>query len=159
MPTPVETQLYLAREADTLALGEKIAGLVTQGMFISLHGNLGSGKTTLTRGLLRGLGFAEKVKSPTYTLVEHYRLSALDLYHFDFYRFNNALELSDAGFRDYFEGHNVCVVEWPERASEILPAADLDIQLTIEGDGRRARIDAATQKGKTCLAQLRGGLT
>jgi tRNA threonylcarbamoyladenosine biosynthesis protein TsaE len=159
MSTPVETQLYLAGEADTLALGEKIAGFVGHGMFIALHGNLGSGKTTLTRGLLRGLGFAEKVKSPTYTLVEHYKLSTIDLYHFDFYRFNKASELSDAGFRDYFEGHNVCVLEWPERASEFLPAADLDIQLTIEGEGRRARIDAATKKGKTCLTQLRKGLT
>jgi tRNA threonylcarbamoyladenosine biosynthesis protein TsaE len=159
MPKPVETNMYLAQESDTLALGEKIAGLVGQGMFISLHGNLGSGKTTLTRGLLRGLGFAEKVKSPTYTLVEHYKLSTLDLYHFDFYRFNDAAELSDAGFRDYFEGHNVCVVEWPERVAEILPAADLEIHLSIDGNGRRVRVDASTEKGKNCLAQLSRGLT
>lgn len=152
--TAVETQVFLDREAATLALGEKISEWVGQGMFIALHGNLGSGKTTLTRGLLRGLGFEGKVKSPTYTLVEHYKLPKLDLYHFDFYRFNDPSEMSDAGFRDYFEGHNVCVVEWPERAAGRLPAADLKIELAVEDNGRSAKISAPTQRGKICLAKM-----
>jgi tRNA threonylcarbamoyladenosine biosynthesis protein TsaE len=123
-------------------------------MFLALSGNLGSGKTTLTRGVLRGLGFEGKVKSPTYTLVELYNLSRLDLYHFDLYRFNEPQEWLDAGFGDYFEARNLCLVEWPERAGELLPVPDLEISLSMEGDGRRIRIAAETEHGKRCLDRL-----
>ena len=85
-----ERSVFLADEAATLALGNRLAATIEPGMYVALSGNLGSGKTTLTRGLLRGLGYQGKVKSPTYTLVEPYNLSKLDLYHFDFYRFNDA---------------------------------------------------------------------
>jgi tRNA threonylcarbamoyladenosine biosynthesis protein TsaE len=123
-------------------------------MYVALSGNLGSGKTTLTRGLLRGLGYRGKVKSPTYTLVEPYNLSKLDLYHFDFYRFNNPQEWVDAGFRDYFEPRSVCVVEWPERAQGLLPTPDLKIALSEEAGGRRVNIAAETEHGKRCLNRL-----
>ena len=104
---------------------------------IYLSGELGSGKTTLVRGLLRALGYEGRVKSPTYTLVELYSVSRLNLYHFDFYRFKNRAEWLSSGFRDYFNPESVCVVEWPERAGDLLPPADLGIRLEISGLGRR----------------------
>ena len=149
-----ERSLFLPDEAATLAFGNRLALVIEAGLFVALSGNLGSGKTTLTRGILRGLGYKGKVKSPTYTLVELYNLSKLDLYHFDFYRFNNPQEWLDAGFRDHFEPRNVCLVEWPERAGDLLPIADLKISLTMQGNGRRARIAAQTEHGKRCLDRL-----
>jgi tRNA threonylcarbamoyladenosine biosynthesis protein TsaE len=146
--------LFLSDEAATLALGNQLAQVLEPGMFVALLGNLGSGKTTLTRGVLRGLGFAGKVKSPTYTLVELYNLSRLDLYHFDLYRFNDPQEWVDAGFGDYFEPRHLCLVEWPERAGGLLPVPDLEISLNVEDDGRRIRIAAETEHGKRCLDRL-----
>ena len=141
-------------EAATLALGNQLAQVLEPGLFLALSGNLGSGKTTLTRGILRGLGYPGKVKSPTYTLVELYNLSRLDLYHFDLYRFNDPQEWLDAGFGDHFEPRNLCLVEWPERAGDLLPVPDLKISLNVEGDGRRIRIAAETEHGKRCLDRL-----
>ena len=149
-----ERSVLLPDEAATLAFGNRLALVIEAGLFVALSGNLGSGKTTLTRGILRGLGYKGKVKSPTYTLVELYNLSKLDLYHFDFYRFNDLQEWLDAGFRDHFEPRNVCLVEWPERAGDLLPIADLKISLTMQGNGRRARIAAQTEHGKRCLDRL-----
>ena len=149
-----ERSVLLPDEAATLAFGNRLALVIEAGLFVALSGNLGSGKTTLTRGILRGLGYKGKVKSPTYTLVELYNLSKLDLYHFDFYRFNDPQEWLDAGFRDHFEPRNVCLVEWPERAGDLLPIADLKISLTMQGNGRRARIAAQTEHGKRCLDRL-----
>lgn len=147
-------EALLPDEAVTLALGAQLAQVLEPGMFVALSGNLGSGKTTLTRGILRGLGHAGKVKSPTYTLVELYNLSRLDLYHFDFYRFKDQQEWLDAGFGDHFDARNLCVVEWPERAGDLLPVPDLKITLHMEGDGRRIRIAAETEHGKRCLDRL-----
>jgi tRNA threonylcarbamoyladenosine biosynthesis protein TsaE len=149
-----ERSVFLSDEAATLALGNLLAAVIEPGMYVALSGNLGSGKTTLTRGLLRGLGYQGKVKSPTYTLVELYNLSKLDLYHFDFYRFNDPQDWLDAGFRDHFEPRNVCVVEWPERAQGLLPAPDLKIALSEEAGGRRVNIAAETEHGKRCLNRL-----
>ena len=146
--------LFLPDEAATLALGNRLALALEPGLYVALSGNLGSGKTTLTRGILRGLGYQGKVKSPTYTLVELYNLSKLDLYHFDFYRFNDPQEWLDAGFRDHFEPRNICLVEWPERAEGLLPPADLKMALNEEGGGRRARIAAETEHGRHCLDRL-----
>lgn len=145
---------YLEDEAATLAFGEKIAAALDPGLFISLSGELGTGKTTLARGILRGLGYGGKVKSPTYTLVELYKLSRLDLYHFDLYRFNDPQELLDAGFQEHFGGGNICLVEWPERVSGLLPQADLKIALVAERAGRRLKIVAETERGRHCLKKL-----
>jgi tRNA threonylcarbamoyladenosine biosynthesis protein TsaE len=124
-------------------------------MRIYLRGELGSGKSTLIRGLLRGLGVRTRVKSPTYTLVELYVVSRLNLYHFDFYRFLNARELADAGLADYFEGDGVCLVEWPERAGDLLPGPDLEITLAYLGAGREIHARAHTASGERCLARCR----
>jgi tRNA threonylcarbamoyladenosine biosynthesis protein TsaE len=124
-------------------------------MVIYLSGDLGAGKTTLARGLLRGLGYAGRVKSPTYTLVEVYEFSRLYLYHFDFYRFNDPQELAEAGFRDYFNSDSVCLVEWPEKAAARLPAADLRILMQVAGSGRSVGIFAETEAGEFCLRHLK----
>ena len=145
---------FLPDEAATLGFGEKLAQVLQPGLIVALSGELGSGKTTLARGVLRGLGYEGKVKSPTYTLVEHYKLSRLDLYHFDFYRFKDSRELLEAGFRDDFDSRNVCLIEWAERAQELLPTADLSVSLVEERGGRRIRIAAQTRLGKNCLARI-----
>lgn len=149
-----ERSIFLSEEAATLALGQRLAAVIEPGLYLALSGELGSGKTTLVRGLLRGLGYGGKVKSPTYTLVELYNLSKLDLYHFDLYRFKDPHEWIDAGFRDYFQPRTVCVVEWPERAQDLLPPPDLRIALNVEAAARRARILAVTEQGRRCLDRL-----
>jgi tRNA threonylcarbamoyladenosine biosynthesis protein TsaE len=108
----------LPADADTLALGGALAAGLTPGMVVYLSGELGAGKTTLVRGVLRGLGYEGKVKSPTFTLVEVYEVSRLYLYHFDFYRFSDPRELGEAGFREYFNPRSVCLVEWPEKSNK-----------------------------------------
>lgn len=123
-------------------------------MVIYLEGDLGAGKTTLTRGILRGLGFGGRVKSPTYTLVESYAVSNLYLYHFDLYRFADPEEWEDAGFRDYFNPQSVCLIEWADKAEGFLPPPDWIIFLAPEGDGRRARIETCSELGKTCATSI-----
>jgi tRNA threonylcarbamoyladenosine biosynthesis protein TsaE len=146
---------FLDGEPATLAFGAELARVLTPGLKLYLRGNLGAGKTTLVRGILRGLGYTEKVKSPTYTLVELYKVSNLYLYHFDFYRFTDAEEWEEAGFREYFGAESVCLVEWPEKAGDLLPAPDLEITLAIEQEGRRVEVAALTENGRKCLTRLK----
>lgn len=146
---------YLDAEADTLALGAEFASAIRPGTVIYLSGDLGAGKTTLARGLLRGLGYHGKVKSPTFTLLEVYKFSRLYLYHFDFYRFSDPRELGDAGFREYFNPDSVCLVEWPEKAAAGLPAADVKILMQVDGSGRRVGIFAETEAGRLCIQHLK----
>ena len=117
--------LHLPDEQATRRFGARLAAVLQPGMSVHLSGDLGSGKTTLARGVLRALGFAGKVKSPTYTLVEPYIDSRLTLYHFDFFRFREPGEWRDAGFRECFNERSICLVEWPEKAAGLLPAPDL----------------------------------
>jgi tRNA threonylcarbamoyladenosine biosynthesis protein TsaE len=145
----------LPSEADTLSLGAALARGFVPGMLVFLLGELGAGKTTLARGVLRGLGHTGRVKSPTFTLVEVYELSRLYLYHFDFYRFKNPRELEESGFRESFDRQAVCLVEWPEKAGGQLPPADLTISLKPAGSGRRVEIVANTEAGKACLGHIR----
>ncbi len=151
----------LADEAATMALGAALAADIERlpGTVIYLSGDLGAGKTTLTRGFLRALGFAGRVKSPTYTLVELYVISKLNLYHFDFYRFSDPDEWQEAGFRDLFNQTNICLVEWPEKAGELLPLPDLHITLTTAmGTAphatRTATLMAQTPRGLGILKHL-----
>ncbi len=146
-----EVSVYLADEAATLELGARLAQSLPSRLIVYLRGDLGAGKTTLARGVLRGLGYAGRVKSPTYTLVEVYRLSSLYLHHFDFYRFKDPAEWIDAGFREVFGDDNVCLVEWPEKAGAELPSADLELFLEHHETGRMARLIAHTAAGIQCL--------
>ncbi len=145
----------LPDEAATLALGGLLAGALEAGLNLWLRGDLGAGKTTLTRGVLRQLGFTGRVKSPTYTLVELYELSRFNLYHFDLYRFADPDEWEDAGFRDYFNADSVCLVEWPEKAGGQLPPPDLRLRFEIHDVGRTVWIEALTEAGSACLGRLR----
>lgn len=143
----------------TLHLGEALAAGIAPGRVVHLRGELGAGKTTVVRGLLRGLGYAGRVKSPTYTLLEPYELSRLHLYHFDFYRLEDPSEWLTAGFREYFNDASACVVEWPERAGPLLPPPDLDLHLEFAGSGRRATLEARSEGASGWLSSLRQRLT
>jgi tRNA threonylcarbamoyladenosine biosynthesis protein TsaE len=143
-----EHLIELAEEADTLALGASLAAGARPGHVLHLSGDLGSGKTTLARGLLCALGHAGRVKSPSYTLVEGYELSRLHLYHFDFYRFKDKTEWVSSGFREYFGPDALCIVEWPERAAGLLAPADLEIELQFAQTGRLARMRPQSAEGE-----------
>ncbi len=144
---------YLADDSETLKFGEKLSTYIHAGLTLHLIGDLGAGKTTLTRGILHGLGYSHTVKSPTYNLVEIYKISEVYFYHFDFYRFNDYLEWEEAGFRDYFNSESICVVEWPEKAGDLLPKPDLRLVLSILDTGRKIELQACTKAGKQCLKQ------
>ncbi len=144
----------LADESATLALAQRLAARLEPGMVIYLHGDLGAGKTTLVRGVLNALGHKGRVKSPTYTLVEPYRAAGLDLRHFDLYRLHDQEEWESAGFRDEFDGHNIFFIEWPEKAQDLIPQADIEIGFEILPQGRNAEIHANTKMGKQCLERL-----
>ncbi len=134
----------LADEAATLQAGTQFSNYLRPGCIVFLHGDLGAGKTTFVRGILQGLGYSGKVKSPTYTLVEPYTFTDFVLYHFDLYRFTDEEEWEAAGFREYFNAHDVCLVEWPEKAEHVLPKADFEIKIDIVTAGRKLQIMAMT---------------
>jgi tRNA threonylcarbamoyladenosine biosynthesis protein TsaE len=147
--------IKLPDEAATLALGAALATHAGKGLVLYLHGDLGAGKTTLVRGLLRALGYAGRVKSPTYTLLEPYVISGLHLYHFDFYRFKDKTEWVSSGFREYFNPDSLCIVEWPERAGDLLAPEDLGVTLEIDGESRRATLESRSPAGASWLSSLR----
>ena len=140
-------------EEATRAFAERLAGHpAIAGAFIALHGELGAGKTTLVRHLLRALGAQGRIKSPTYAVVEPYELSVGPAWHFDFYRFGDPREWEDAGFRDIFAGPGLKIAEWPENAAALLPAADLDIHIAVAADeSREVRLDAHSARGRELL--------
>jgi tRNA threonylcarbamoyladenosine biosynthesis protein TsaE len=143
---------HLADAEATETVGAALAQALAGGMVVSLYGDLGSGKTTLVRGALRALGWTGSVKSPTYTLVEHYPFSSLYFYHFDFYRFADPSEWETAGLAECFRDDAVCVVEWPERVAGLLPAADIDIALAHSAldAGRDLSLTAHSAAGSRC---------
>lgn len=141
-------------EAATLRLGAACAAGAANGRALHLRGELGAGKTTLVRGLLRALGYRGPVKSPTYTLVEPYGDLRLNLYHFDFYRFNDRSEWLNSGFRDYFNADSLCLVEWPERAGDLIAPPDLEIHLRYQGEARSAALAAHSPAGEAWLASV-----
>lgn len=130
--------LQITDETAMMELGGQIACLLPIGGVVLLHGNLGVGKTTLVRGLLRSLGFEGTVKSPTYTLVEPYHVANRDIYHFDLYRLADPEELEYLGVRDYFRNDALCLIEWPQQADGFLPIADLEVSLEYNRNARIA---------------------
>jgi tRNA threonylcarbamoyladenosine biosynthesis protein TsaE len=147
--------VYLPDEDATRRLGAALAGGMGRGRVIFLSGDLGAGKTTLVQGLLRALGFAGRVKSPTYSLVELYKLSSLNLYHFDFYRFKDRSEWLNSGFRDYFNAASACIVEWPERVAGLLGPPDLEAQIAFALPGRSAALRGETSDGRNWVDAVR----
>ncbi len=157
--------LELADEAATMAFGGRLAAAIVPGCCIFLQGDLGAGKTTLGRGLLRGLGFEGKVKSPTYTLLETYDINrenglAITINHFDLYRFTDEEEWEAAGFREAFNAQSVCLIEWAEKAEHCLPTPDLVVTLNMhqssagEVMGRLVTVKPYTELGNTILGSL-----
>jgi len=144
----------LPDEAATIAFAGKLAGVLKAGMVIFLRGDLGAGKTTLVRALLHALDYTWRVKSPTYTLLEQYEAGGLHLRHFDLYRFQDKEEWETAGFRDEFDGRNVCLVEWPEKAHGLIAQADLEIVFEILLSGRNISLRANTETGRKCIDLL-----
>ncbi len=167
-------QVILANELETVAtgleLGQQLLAVIDDdgtGVTLFLEGQLGAGKTTLTRGLLNAFGHSAAVKSPTYTLVEPYESLSIPVYHFDLYRLGDPEELAYMGIRDYFYGKAVCIVEWPEKGEGFLPEADIRLELQpqvlvdrpLNNDnktitGRQLTITGLTERGKRIIAHM-----
>lgn len=121
-----------------MALGEALAGSLKPGAVVALYGDLGSGKTVLTKGIAAALGIAkDDVSSPTFTIVNEYVAGSIPLFHFDAYRIESPEELFDLGYEDYFFGEGICVVEWADRIESLLPEHTIRLQLVHAGDGTR----------------------
>ncbi len=147
-------QLFIPNEIEMEQLGAQLASQCADGCLIFLQGDLGTGKTTLTRGFLQSMGHTGNVKSPTYTLVEPYELNGQQVYHFDLYRMGDPEELEYLGGRDYFTEGNICLVEWPERGEGFLPKPDLMIAIDYQNEGRKLYISADTERGQAILATV-----
>ncbi len=146
--------LYAEDEDAMLALGARLAAL-TEGLgMIYLHGDLGAGKTTLSRGIVRGFGHVGAVKSPTFTLVEPYELGDKRIFHFDLYRLADPEELEFLGIRDYFDGASLCLVEWPQRGAGVLPKADLTITISPQDAGRALLLQPHSARAEAWCAAL-----
>ena len=133
--------IYLENEQATLAFGEQLSEQLSTGAIVYLQGDLGAGKTTLTRGLLKGFGYQGAVKSPTYTLVEVYPLPSIDVYHYDLYRLTDPEELEFIDAREQMTSENLCIIEWPSKGKGWLPAPDLIIRLEIVDQARHIYLD------------------
>lgn len=156
--------LKLSDESDTITLAAQLAPMLCgtdprlpdagPGGRIHLRGDLGAGKTSFARAFLRAAGIQERIKSPSYALLESYKLSNLYFYHLDFYRFRDPREWLDAGFREILQKEAVVLIEWPEQAGNSLPPPDLEISLEYADIGRNARLAAHSNKGQSWLITL-----
>ncbi|MGB0892827.1 MAG: tRNA (adenosine(37)-N6)-threonylcarbamoyltransferase complex ATPase subunit type 1 TsaE [Parashewanella sp.] len=144
----------LEDEAQTVAVGQKLAQFIKPPLTLYLAGELGAGKTTFSRGLIQSLGHQGAVKSPTYALVEPYELKDVRVFHFDLYRLLDPEELEFMGIRDYFADDTICIVEWPDRGYGLLPDADIQMNINYVNNGRELIMEAKTDLGKALLEQI-----
>jgi tRNA threonylcarbamoyladenosine biosynthesis protein TsaE len=135
-------QLTLESPAETEALGAALWSALPEKYWVYLYGELGAGKTTLIRGLLRAAGYTQVVKSPTYSLVEEYEVGGRRVFHFDLYRLKDPEELAWLGMEDYLQQTALCFIEWPQMGAGYLPAADIVINLQHHADKRLIEIKA-----------------
>lgn len=146
--------INLHDEESMVAFGKTLAEVAQGKGVFYLMGDLGMGKTTLSRGIILGSGHQGSVKSPTYTLVEPYEMNDKRIYHFDLYRLSDPEELEYLGIRDYFEGDALCLVEWPAKGAGMLPEPDIIIEITLDGLGRNLSVQAKTEYGRVVADKL-----
>tara|TARA_B100001996_G_scaffold333137_1_gene282594 strand:+ start:641 stop:1093 length:453 start_codon:yes stop_codon:yes gene_type:complete len=146
--------IQLKNETETIEIGARVASYLKGGEIIYLKGELGTGKTTFVRGVLNGLGHTGNVKSPTFTIVEQYSIDNHVIYHFDLYRLDDPEELESLGIRDYCDGQSICFFEWPEKGGNLLPNADINLELTYLENTREVEFTSKSEVGKSILKQL-----
>ena len=153
--SPANESIFIINDEEAMVeFGGKIAETLLMGAVITLNGDLGAGKTTLSRGILNRLGHSGAVKSPTYTIVEPYQLDIGSVYHFDLYRVNDPQELDYIGFTDYLAQASLSLIEWPERGYGYLAGKDIGIEIEHLRSGRQVSVSAETDKGRDMLAVL-----
>ena len=153
----VQLSVNLEGERKMQDFGAQLAtaiGKIDAPLLMLLNGDLGAGKTTISRGLLQGLGHQGAVKSPTYTLVEPYELDIGVVYHFDLYRLIDSEELEHIGFSDYLSEAKLCIIEWPENGGSYIPSPDISIDIQLHESGRQVTLDSGTESGKQCIKLL-----
>ncbi len=147
-------EITIYSETQMQQFAERLAPMFTAPLWVGLTGNLGAGKTTLTRYVLNALGHHGSVKSPTYTLVEPYKIAGINFYHFDLYRLTDAEELEYLGIRDYSEEDTIAFVEWVEKGSGFLPAMDLSIVIDFTSTRRYLLMEGLSEKGHKVVSQF-----
>lgn len=149
------TAIELRNEAASDRFAVQLARCITPNLLMTFSGDIGTGKTTIIRTLLKTLGVKAAIKSPTFSLVESYSIGGMQIHHFDLYRIQHEDELDYLGFRDYFSNQNVCIIEWAEHAGKVLPKVDIRFNLSIKGAGRSLQMSVGSEAGEkmlTCLA-------
>ncbi len=150
----MKLEIPLETEADTLAVAQTFGQLLQAKGVVYLRGQLGAGKTTFCRGILRAYGYEGAVKSPTFTLVEPYDLQWGQVYHFDLYRIADPEELEFLGIEDYLAGGNLCLIEWSERGEGFLPSADIMVEIEVEKLTRRLILSSYSKYGEDIVARM-----
>lgn len=148
--------INLPDESSSEALAARLAISLISPLVMTFSGEIGAGKTTFIRAMLRALGIKTAIKSPTFSLIESYQSQHLQIHHFDLYRIHDEAELEYIGFRDYFLNDSVCCIEWPERASQSLDCVDINFAFAISGGGRLLTLRAFSTAGETILSSLVG---
>jgi len=150
-----EISIFLENEKNTSELGLKLSKILSPGLLFFLKGDLGVGKTHLVRSIFFGLGYKGKVKSPSYSLFEHYNIGAMNFNHFDLYRFQTPEEWLSAGFNEYINEHDITIIEWPEKADGILCSPDIEIEMIYDNEiSRTAFVRAKSKKGEVICRGL-----
>lgn len=146
----------LPTEQASVAIAQQVAACLKSPAILTFSGEIGAGKTTFIRAMLRALGVRSNIKSPTFSLVESYQSLYLPIHHFDLYRIHDESELDYIGFRDYFKHNAICCIEWPEQAPRYLAKPDVRFAFTIKGEGREMQAQAFSELGDEILSCLAG---